>query len=194
MWQIKEKMMKKLLTLMVLLAFASAAHADLDGWSLQVSTDGVNYVEPVDSEIILYPSDYLWIGAHNGIQGQAGDTRQKILYLAFADDPMGEWTGNWQTYIPPLVPNPTGNTYYGIYAGLDIWELNMSNGVPTDFNGQGVLDAKEFHCLGGENDIEIVLLDTDTVTVMDSFIIHQLPEPATIALLGLGGLLLRRRK
>jgi hypothetical protein len=31
-------------------------------------------------------------------------------------------------------------------------------------------------------------------TVLDELLIHQIPEPMTIALLGLGGLLLRRRK
>jgi len=34
----------------------------------------------------------------------------------------------------------------------------------------------------------------DAGAVMDSQIIHQIPEPITLALLGLGGLFLRRRK
>lgn len=45
-----------------------------------------------------------------------------------------------------------------------------------------------------EGSTRLTLYDSDGVTVMDQCTIAVIPEPATIALLGLGGLLLRRRK
>ena len=42
--------------------------------------------------------------------------------------------------------------------------------------------------------IELYTTDFGTSELVDAVVIHQIPEPATIALLGLGGLLLRRRK
>jgi hypothetical protein len=37
-------------------------------------------------------------------------------------------------------------------------------------------------------------MNATTGVIEDTLTIHQIPEPTTIALLGLGGLLLRRRK
>jgi len=42
--------------------------------------------------------------------------------------------------------------------------------------------------------VQIDLLDADAETVLDSVTLVVIPEPMTIALLGLGGLFLRRRK
>jgi hypothetical protein len=36
--------------------------------------------------------------------------------------------------------------------------------------------------------------DGSTVNLVDSIIVHQIPEPLTLALLGVGGLFLRRRR
>ena len=48
-----------------------------------------------------------------------------------------------------------------------------------------------FHC-DGEGDVTLYLVDNNG-EVADSQVIHQIPEPMTLALLGLGGLLLRRK-
>jgi len=48
-----------------------------------------------------------------------------------------------------------------------------------------------FHCTG-PGDFVIVLND-DGLNPLDTVIIHQIPEPMTLGLLGLGGLFLRRR-
>ena len=54
-------------------------------------------------------------------------------------------------------------------------------------------DFISFHC-EGEGDVLITLLNGDTMEVLDTLTISQIPEPMTLALLGLGGLFLRRRK
>lgn len=51
----------------------------------------------------------------------------------------------------------------------------------------------ELHCIG-EGDVIVELYDASGYEIIDTMIIHQVPEPMTMALLGLGGLFLRRRK
>ena len=51
------------------------------------------------------------------------------------------------------------------------------------------------HIVGvSEGSTRLTLYDSDGVTALDQCTIAVIPEPTTIALLGLGGLLLRRRK
>jgi hypothetical protein len=72
----------------------------------------------------------------------------------------------------------------------------LTDGNPASFNGVGVLDAKQLHCDHGPSDDTIWLLNADNGTVLDTLVIHvtAIPEPMTIMLLGLGGLMLRKRR
>jgi hypothetical protein len=48
------------------------------------------------------------------------------------------------------------------------------------------------HC-SGLGDVVVTVWDTDGVEPLATAIIHQIPEPASLLLLGLGGLFLRRK-
>ncbi len=224
-------MMKKLLTLMLVLVLASAANAGIipGSFTLWVSHTGLagSYVEGVDSEVTLSPSDNLWIGINNSVQGGMAPMSSQMgvvvigiqipsMIIGYDEEtgdpiygpsgPAGKtWTGLSQLYQPPLVatpapPTPFGNSYLGVggMGGsliLDSWMAILTDGNPASFNGVGVLDAKQLHVVDPlvlPDDV-IYLLNGDTGEVYDTLIIHQIPEPMTIMLLGLGGLLLRRR-
>jgi hypothetical protein len=78
--------------------------------------------------------------------------------------------------------------------------LASSSGTPPPLTGK-LVDEIDFHC-EAMGDVTLTLVgiydpgtgEAPTLTVMDTQIIHQIPEPMTLALLGLGGLFLRRRK
>jgi hypothetical protein len=204
-------MMKKFLILMLVLGLASAANAVIVGsYTLQVAPNAVGpYSAVVDSELYLMPSDYLWIGVHNSIPGVAGASQKDTFYLGIVQPVIGPanttWTGNWIVFKPPLVagaPVPV-NERYGIDTAYDDrgnairadwWQLNLTDGIPNTNQGIGILDAKELHCEFGPSDDVIVLMNATSGVIEDTIVIHQIPEPATIALLGLGGLLLKRRR
>ena len=161
------------------------------------------YYDPVDTELEIEVCECLWIGVYNDTAGEAGATQQFDGFLAIDTTGgihNGEWTKYWAQYKPPLVPNADENIYTGteenVYGDgsllLDMWILGLSEASATAYNGIGVLDAKEFHCTE-VGDVVVHLLD-DGMQIVDSIVIHQIPEPMTIALLGLGGLFLRRRK
>jgi hypothetical protein len=179
-----------------------------------------NYFDPVDSELILLPSMTLWIGIDNSIAGAPGSSLQKPqLMLGIVTCPDIKWTGNWAQYkgaagdpmVPgtnpafyrgdPLVEGAPPNEYYGDAVDfwgdgtlfVDLWVVTLSDAKPNTANGIGILDAKDLHCEEPSVDNVVILWDQDAVE-LDRVVIHQIPEPATIALLGLGGLLLRRRK
>jgi hypothetical protein len=88
-----------------------------------------------------------------------------------------------------------------------------ATGLPTGADGMGVnafaqdltagiaastplFSSIVFHCDGpGDVVVSLVHFNADFAVdgVMDSIVIHQIPEPMTMGLLGLGGLFLRRR-
>jgi hypothetical protein len=204
-------MMKKLLIFMLVLVLASAANAVVvpGSYTLYVSPTAQGpYTPGVDSEVTLDaikgPTN-LWIGVNNSVLGVAGATQMGSFMLGIGQPPVGpsdtSWTGAFIDFRPPLVagaPVPA-NEYYGIQdmgvgVILDVWWLTLTDGAPASRQGVGVLDAKELQCDFGPSEDVIYLFDADDGTLLDTLIIHQVPEPVTIALLGLGGLLLRRRR
>lgn len=88
-----------------------------------------------------------------------------------------------------------GSTGRYSYAGWGFgYEFTVAGGVPTPDLPGGLAFDYLFHC-EGEGTVVIELWeDPDYTNVADTLTITQIPEPMTVALLGLGGLLLRRRK
>jgi hypothetical protein len=202
-------MMKKLLVFMLVLGLASLANATINGVSLRVAGPyhGDSTYIPMQSEyqdvtdITLEPCDYIWIGVYNPIDGTPGTNMQKDNFMLGIVEPSPDtsWTGAYKMYVPPLVPGCPENEYYDVidFGGgivLDVWYLQLTDGSPTTANLAGILDAKQLHCDEPFSTDVVQLWDADLTGVLDSVTIHQVPEPATIALLGLGGLLLRRKK
>ena len=189
--------MKKFVVLMLVLGIAVAANA-----GLQISVDG--NPEPVESEIILMPSDHIildiWTDADIGLFELA-------TYALVAQGPGTIDASN------AVIVGPIGNLL-GPLPGLAGFEGVQGQGVAGTYlggfsgnpvAGDTLVDLIDFHCDGiGEVIVElwsVVDINADpqnpdyrTDVLMDTLIIHQIPEPMTIALLGLGGLLLRRRK
>ena len=192
--------MRKLLILVVVLGMTSMASA---AFTLMVSDSGdagTYYDPPEASSYFVNESDYVWIGIYNDTDGVAGDTQQQNFYLALESGPNANWTGAWQQYKPPLVSGAPDNYVVGYSTSMgpgigvvDVWQANLGDGVPDHFNLIGVLDAKELHSSLAGSSETIYLLDM-SLGILDTITIHQIPEPITIALLGLGGLFLRRRK
>ena len=180
-------MMKKMLVLMLVLGMASAASA-----TLQISVDG--NLEPVSSEIFLEPSETLMLDIWTDAGLSEGSDEG---YWAITVDPMqGTISGGVST---------TGNTdaiWYGGpvggYApGEGAWmgTASVTNTYPA---GTVLFDEIVFHCETEELDAVITLYRMNDfagdVTAVDTVTIHQIPEPMTLALLGIGGLFLVRRK
>jgi hypothetical protein len=176
-------MMRKLLILMLVLGMASMANA-----ALTILVDGVD----VGNEITIASSETIWIGIHDDTGGT-----QYGAAVIIADDvdsqANGAWTGGNNYYAPPATPGG-GNAYYGYFSGGigDVWYL-VDQAATTSMPTAGLQGDYEFHCVA-PGDVLIKLTDYGLTNALDTITIHQIPEPVTLALLGLGGLLLRRRK
>jgi hypothetical protein len=183
--------MKRLLVVFSILGAASVANA-----TLQISVDGDP--EPVDSEITISPSDTLvldiwtdatipqfvagvWMLVCDPTLGSITPGIPLINGFSFGDPP-------YTDEEPEIIPPPGLDGIWGVYTAL--------SEIPA---GTVLYDEIGFHCVS-TGDVTLYLLDAPdgepASTVFDTVVIHQIiPEPVTIALLGLGGLLvLRRRK
>jgi len=180
--------MKKLLILMLVMGMASTANA-----ALKLVSSAGNTLDPTG---VFFPSSTL-IGIDNDT---AAPNQGQITVLAIDIAGPGGWTGVENIYTPPSLGDGGTGGYYGIVAGADtgfpfdadMWASDLAVASPEPY-GLGVLADYEFQCTGlGE--VTIYLYAQDFATVLDTLTITQIPEPITFALLGLGGLFLRRRK
>ncbi len=170
-------MMKNVLIVFTVLAMASVANA-----GLLISVNGI--VNPPDSEVFLKPSEFAVIDVHSdGLSPSAG-------YLMNISGPA---TYDIREALNLYNPPPLTDTILELSVGQLLLDLAKSVIPIPPIPAGKVIDLIKIHCedLG---DVTITLTDDTGTMVLDSQIIHQIPEPITFALLGLGGLFLRRRK
>ena len=170
--------MKKLLTLMLVLCIASSANALLLGldpsgaadalpglYDLDVVSDSDD--APYERFLVISDNTYGDI-ASIAILGNAGANAKVEDYGAF-----GGYAGAWLVNAVDMDPEP--DPAADVLAGIQFR-------ASVDFTGSAV----------GQN-LLIELVDGN-LNVLDSKTYSGIPEPATMLLLGLGGLFLRRRK
>lgn len=192
-------MMKKLLVLLMVLGMATMANA-----ALQISVNGE--MNPVDSMITIAPSDELVLDIWTDAQILQNSGFDFVLVTQVAGASIDYLSG-------VIVYTESGLVLY--HDGDAINFLGSSAGtLPAGLNGIGgdawawdaaiaagttLFDQINFHCTA-PGDVTISLFNLDEnfnvlMPAMDTVIVHQvIPEPMTMALLGLGGLFLRRRK
>ncbi len=128
----------------------------------------------------------------------------ETVTIAVASDGAGGYTG-WLEMTAPAVAGfdgapeftPAGDpggtsvmTYWPDYG--EWYEFSVGSFPPSPAIAAG--DHILIHIQGlSAGSSTLSLYDDDGVTLLDQATIAVIPEPATIALLGLGGLLLRRR-
>ena len=183
--------MKKLLALVLVLGMASMASA-----ALQISVNGD--LDPIDSQIEIFPSDELILNVHADT-----DTSTDTYWVLYAQTRLATITGGDPIGFGAEIDNgvyggavengvPILPDEDGICGGVFFWSTDI---VPA---GGVLVDGILFHC-EGEGDTVVTLQEVTggwgLGEIYDTVVIHQIPEPMTMALLGLGGLgLLRRRR
>jgi hypothetical protein len=181
-------MMKKLLTLLIILGLASVTNA-----GLVFTLNG----EPQPDEITLEsPSGEVELDLELG----SGTIRAYDLIYELSNS-QAELISSGATY--PALFDLQG---YAIVTSPQKLEITASQLFTPDLAApQTLMQGMILHCLE-PTDVVLTIstigtggnfwdgADVEPGTVLHTLLIHQVPEPMTIALLGLGGLFLRRRK
>ena len=191
--------MKKLLILMLVLGLASVANAHF------IFTVNGEVQEP---EYWLEPSEILELDLElSADEDLLGYTLDYVLSNEQAELITDGASGSYPELPPmtdikfPMVFEMAGSVV--VYSPQHV-QIAAGQVIGSAVQGPGiVMDQMYVHCLELTDVLlEIIVTGTTIVggeqiptgTVVHTLLIHQIPEPATMLLLGLGGLLLRRRK
>ena len=172
--------MKKLLIMFLVLGMASLAQAAVLELSIDGSKDGAGNT----TEITIDICTTITIDVYCNTAAPAGDTFFLAIVAGTGD---GEWDG------PSVIYAVMGNAGTLTEYTSDLWEGKTNVYDPETPPGVGKWCELDFHCTD-KGDVTIYLTDHTGYVAEDAILVHQIPEPITIALLGLGGLFLRRRK
>jgi len=189
-------MMKKLLIVSMVLAMAAVANAAL--LTAKISVGGV--VDPPDTTINLLPSEIVVIDIHAWAAQSSVGTVMLLQGPGTLTIPIWDKTNRWEEskfYEMAAGEKPDYIAAFTDLGYLDITNLYfgdiMDISEPFTQPAGKVFDGLVFHCERYPGDVTLTLFDVN-LGVLDSQVIHQIPEPMTMVLLGLGGLFLRRRK
>ena len=187
--------MRKFLILMLVLGMASIACAKLQISAHTIPPGGETWdpMYPEDSDIWLLPSQHVMLDIWTDTTITPGGGLEGAFALACPTS-CGTISGGTNVSGEPSL-------YIYSYASppvAGIWASLTLGTIPSIPAGSVIVDDILFHCESYDDCLVELLWDPaypipGVSTVDDSLIIHQ-PEPMTIVLLGLGGLLLRRRK
>ena len=174
-------MMKHLMIMLAVLAMATVANATIvldppevdEGMSLNVQTD------PIDAADVQQAL-FLAVGGGGGAL-DAGTMLYEGVGLAAITD----FTG-----LDPDITAMVDASIGEASTRIDLIEIFSGSATPADV--VGVLATYVVTQAATDGETPVYLLHGETLEVMSSATI--VPEPVTIALLGLGGLFLRRRK
>jgi hypothetical protein len=188
--------MKKLLTLMLVLGMTSMA-----GAALQISVNGE--FNPPESSVIIteVPSGVvtldIWSTVPISPQGEGEGMWALVCQTSGGSISGGQAVishADWMFIIADdaILGGVTGlaEGENGVFGGI----FTFGADIPADTT---IYDYIEFHC-EGPGEVVVILYQLDVyqqvIGIWDTVTIHQIPEPATMSLLSLGGLLLLRRR
>ena len=180
--------MKKLLILMLVLGLASAANASVVQLSVDGVTNGAGTTATVDSITTI------------GVVSDGSD-QYDPYYLVITDTTYGDYgtITIWQPHTDGgHAGDQAGIVDRGSYMGYDHWaDISAKDTTPEDLQGidAGTHFSAPITMKAGASETNTLTIDLyDTMLTLKDTVIVAVPEPMTIALLGIGALFLRRRK